>query len=438
MKKIYKVLFLLSVLMLLFSCDKDDTSTDVDNTKTYSNRIILNDLKITGDSVKLSWSKLDTINFTGYLIVRKNKKDLIVNPNDYNNESIISRIYDPSITSFVDKDVLSSPYLEYQVIGLLSNNYIFSNSKPYERPDLKVFNFGDIDVLPDLTNNKFYFIEKGIGKISIFNFESLTVEKSISVDTKIGFCSFGTYNNVRELYVPRSDGWVFVYNSETLQKIDQIDIGRPSSCVVSNNGNLFVSTSAWINQPLKVFNRATKMKVSENGDFEDTRIRIIPNSNSEIIEVTINIGPTDLHYYKFDSSGNFVSQKSDRYHGDYPLDASVFQFFPDGKKFITSNEGAIYDVDLNYLNRLPKGDFLFSDYAFNLNSTIIYGGCSNSKSIVSYSIPNYEKIKEYKTQGYPYKMYRKDNVLICISKTKKTDSYYYNVPSEMIIEKIQL
>lgn len=437
MRKIYNVLFLLSSIMFLISCEKDDVSPDVDNSKTYSNRIILNDLEISGDFVKLTWSKLDTIKFTGYLIVRKNQKDLIINPNDYNSESIISRIYDPSITSFVDKDVLSNPYLEYQVIGLLSNNFIFSNSKTYERPDLKVFNFGDIDVLPDLANNRFYFIEKGVGKISIFNYESLKVEKSISVNAKIGYSSIGVYNNVTELYVPRSDGWVFVYNAETLEKIDQIDIGRPSSCVVNNNGYLFISTSAWTDQPLKVFNRATKKQVSEDGDFEDTRIRLIPNTNSEIIDVTINIGPTDLDYYKFDSDGNFIARKNDRYHGDYPLDANIFQFFPDGKKFITSNEGAIYDVDLNYLSRLPKGDFLFSDYAFNLNSSIIYSACSNSKSIVSYSIPNYEKIKEYQTQGYPYKIFRKDNVLICISKTKKTDGYYNN-PSGMIIEKIQL
>jgi hypothetical protein len=209
------------------------------------------------------------------------------------------------------------------VIGLLSNNFIFSNSITYERPDLKVFNFSDIDVLPDLTNNRFYFIEKSVGKISIFNYESLEVEKSISVDAKIGYSSIGVYNNVSELYVPRSDGWVFVYNAETLEKIDQIDIGRPSSCVVNDNGNLFVSTSAWTNQPLKVFNRATKKQVSEDGDFEDTRIRIIPNTNSEIIDVTINIGPTDLDYYKFDSDGNFILRKNDRYHGDYPLDAHI-------------------------------------------------------------------------------------------------------------------
>jgi hypothetical protein len=86
----------------------------------------------------------------------------------------------------------------------------------------------------------------------------------------------GTFNNVKEIYVPRSDGWVFVYNAETFEKIDQIGIGSPSSCVINNNGNLFISTDQWTNYPLRVFSRTTKQQISKSGDYEDTRLRMIP------------------------------------------------------------------------------------------------------------------------------------------------------------------
>lgn len=440
MKKIKLYLLLATLLTFLFSCEKDDDFSPQNN--SYSNQIVLNDLNITGDSIKLTWSKLDTLKFASYLIVRKDSKDIIINPsNYYSNEYIVAHIYDPSITSYTDKNIPIEPYLEYQIIGLLSNNYsynyIFSNSKVYERPSIKVFDFNVLDIIPDLSNDRFYIIEKSQGKITIFNYESLSIVKSVTTDATIGYCSIGDNGNTKELYVPRSDGWVFVYNAETLEKTDQIDITHPSSCVINNNGKLFISTDAWTNKPLKVFDRTSKQMISENGDFEDTRLRIIPNSNTEIIEVTINIGPIDLDYYKFDANGNFVSHQNDKYHGDYPLDSDIFQFFPDGNKFITDSEGAIYDINMNYINRLPQGDFTFSDYAFNANSTMIYCACSNSKTIVSYSNPEFEKIKEYKTQGYPFKIYRKDNILICISKTT-TNSGYYDSSYKLVIEKIQL
>jgi hypothetical protein len=442
MKKLNITLFLVGLLTLLVSCDKNDNLLPDIIPNSYSNKLVLNDLKITGDTVKLTWSKLDTLKFAGYLIIRKEEKGIVIDPSDYSGSNVIARVYDPNVTSYIDKNIPMSPYLEYQVIGLLTSNYysynyIFSNSKTYERPNIKVFKFNVLDILPDLSNNRFYFIEKNGGKISILNYQNLTIEKSITTNATIGYCSIGTYNNVRELYVPRNDGWVFVYNAETLEKIDQIDIGHPSSCVVNNNGKLFISTDAWTNKPLKVFSRATKQLISENGDFDQTMLRIIPNSNTEIIEVTINIGPTDLDYYKFDSNGNFQIHSDDWYHGDYPLNANIFQFFPNGTKFITSSEGAIYDVNMNYLNRLPKGDYSFSDYAFNSNSSQIYCSCSNSKAIVSYSLPDYVKVNEYKTKGYPYKIFRKENVLICISKTSISDEYY-DSSSNLIIEMIQI
>lgn len=439
MKKMKLYLLFVSTLICFLSCEKNDDFCPQND--SYPNQIILKDLSISGDSIKLSWSKLDTLKFAGYLIIRKDSKDVIIDPTSYNiNQYLVAKIHDPSITSYTDTNIPITPYLEYQIIGLLSNNYdynyIFSNSKVYERPSIKAFDFNVLEIIPDLPNDRLIIIEKNQGKISILDYESLAVVKSVTTNATIGYCSIGNNGNTKELYVPRSDGWVFVYNAETLEKIDQIDMGHPSSCVVNKNGKLFISTDRWT-KPLKVFDRTSKQKISESGDHGGARLRIIPNTNAEIIEVSINISPTDLDYFKFDVNGNFVLHKNDRYHGDYPLNADIFQFFPDGKKFITASEGAIYDIDLNYINRLPKGDLRFSDYAFDSNSSIIYCASSNSKKIVSYSNLSFNKIKEYKTQGYPFKIFRKDDTLICVSKTT-TNSEYSSSSYKLIIEKIKL
>lgn len=435
MKKMKCCLLFTISLFVLLSCAKDEEL----NPNIYSNQIILKDLKISGDSVKLTWTKLDTIKFSGYLIIRKESKNVIVDPTDYNESHVIKKIYDPNITTYTDLNIPLMPYMEYQVVGLLSGkytyDYIFSNSKTYERPSIKIFEFDILDIIPDLTNNRLYIIERSSGKISMIDYETLTTVKTLNSEATIGYCSIGYNGSTKELYVPRSDGWVFVYNAETLEKIDQIDITQPSSCVVNNNGILYISTNAW--WPIKVYDRVTKTKISENGEQEDTRLRIIPNTNTEIIDVTINIGPTDLDYYSYSSNGSFLIHKNDNYHGDYPLNAAIFQFFPDGKKFITSSEAAIYDKNLNYLNRIPKGNYLFSDFAFSADVSLIYCACSNAKKIVSYSSSNFVKNKEYKTQGYPYKIFRKENSLICVSKAAFGSDYSYG-PSNFIIEKIDL
>lgn len=442
MKKIFHSLFIIAFFITLVGCESDSDTILTDNSVSYSDKIVLKGLEVLGDSVKLTWTKLDTLKFSGYLIIRKDNNLVSYNPGDYSSENyVVARIFDPAVTSYIDKTVPVTPYLEYQVVGLLSGgyvyNYIYSNSKTYERPSIKAFEFNPLDIIPDLSNNRFYFIESDNGKISIFDYETLSTVKTITTDAKIGYCSIGTNGSARELYVPRSDGWVFVYNAETLVKIDQIDVGHPSSCVVNNNGKLFISTDAWTNRPLKSFDRLTKKQIAENGDFEDTRLRIIPNTNSGIIEVSLHISPVDLDYYNFDSNGKLLSHLEDRYHGDYPLDAEIFQFFPDAKKFITAAEGAVYDINMNYLNRLPKGNYLFSDYAFNTDATVIYCACSNNRLIISYSNPDFKKIKEYKTLGYPFRIYRKDNQLICISKTTKSSGYPAN-SYQLIIEKIKL
>jgi len=59
----------------------------------------------------------------------------------------------------------------------------------------------------------------------------------------------------------------------------------------------------------------------------------------------------------------------------------------------------MYDINMNYLDRLSKGGELFKDFAFNTDASIIYCACSNMNLIFSYSNPNLTNIKEYKTHG---------------------------------------
>ncbi len=61
------------ILAFMIGCEKDVNIDLTNETNSYSNQIILKGLEVVGDSVKLTWSKLDTLKFSGYLIIRKDK-----------------------------------------------------------------------------------------------------------------------------------------------------------------------------------------------------------------------------------------------------------------------------------------------------------------------------------------------------------------------------
>jgi hypothetical protein len=410
------------ILVILFTaCKKENPATQ----SSFPDKIVLNNLQTSLDSVVLIWSALEHPDFYAYTVIRKES------PSDpgVNISNWISGSHE---TRFVDKYVSYTPYLVYQVVGQLRNGQsIMSNEVSYLRPEIKVIDIKPFDVQFDNQNRKLYFFEKN-GIISIYNVQDKQLVKSLNTGSAIGYCDFGTYNGIKELYVPRNDGWIFVYNAQTLEKIDQISVGLASSCIVFSNNMLYVSSAAWTNRPLKVYNRATKSLIAESGDFELTRFKKIPNSNTELIEISINIAPTDQDYYSFGANGNFILHRDDRYHGDYPLNAGIFEFFPSGNKYITSSSGAIYNKDMAFDATLPRGNLEFTSFCFDGQS--IFCG-TTSKTIEVYSETSYTHLRSIRTKAYPYRLFKDgNNGFICLSST--TFSNYSN-PTKITIETIQ-
>lgn len=423
-----KFILIVFAAIIFAGCSKKNNPTPpVVKTQNYSNKIVLNDVKVTSDSLQISWSKLDTVNFYQYTLYRKDDASAQMIP--------VKQLFKKDQTSISDASVPYSPIVQYQVVGtLLSGVSISSNIVSYLRMDIKTLPLNPFDVIYSSTDHLLYFFETS-GMISIYDLQKGEFVRTLNTQATIGYCDFGVYNNKKELYVPRNDGWIFVYDAVTLEKITQINIGLSTSCVVSDNNVLYVSTAAWTQRPLKVYSRATGQKISETGDFELTRFKKVPNTNTDLLEITINIGPTDQDYYKFLTDGTFISHTDDRYHGDYPLDAGIFEFFPDGNKYITSSNGAIYNTTMTYEASLPRGTLNFTTFTFNKTDQLIYAGCQ-SKNIEVYSMSDYSHVKTIATKAYPYKIFDDNGKILCISKTVKSDSYNNVASASVVIENI--
>lgn len=422
------IILIVKAMLLITACGKSNDNPEVVPPKEFENKIELSAPVADGESIKLSWSKLPSNLFYEYSVLRKD--------DDADSFREIRKVINDSTTHMEDIEVPYSPNVSYQIVGrLLTGILIPSNIVSYKRPSIEILNIIPFDVIHSEADELLYFFEKS-GRISLYDLKTNKVTKQIETNSTIGFADLESYQGKKELYVPRNDGLVFVYDAYTLEKITQITIGLESNCVVSSNNILYVSTSAWADRPLKVYQRSDKRLIEETGNNYRTRYRKIPDTNTSLLEIELN-GATDQRFYQFDARGKMHTNFSAKYYGDYGPDASVFGFFPNGKKYITGTQGAIYNIDLSYDKSLPRGDLLFTAFCFENNEDHIYAA-TTTKTIELYRTSDYTRVKSVKTKAYPYRIFNTSQGLIAVSTIKKNrDQYtFYDRMSKIVIEKI--
>ncbi|WDF54765.1 hypothetical protein [Mucilaginibacter sp. KACC 22063] len=411
-----RIFLLCSLCLIIFSCKKSnpEPSPIIDQTKSYSNKIVIDNAKLVGDSISLSWSKLDTSEFVEYRIMRQDYDGIIF--------KTIAASTNINSVKFVDKNIPYNYVINYQIEGRLKSGvYITSNTASVNRLDITGFGINPFDAIFDKDNRLIYLFEK-LGTISIYDLRRNEIVNKISLTGTNGYSDFGIYNTKKELYVPGNFG-LGIYDAVTLQKIDQIDISFNAISVVSSNSNLYVATNAWLQNPLKVYSRKTKKLISQNGNFDDARLKKIPDTDSEILEISLRSNTNNLNYYKFLQSGDLVNRLSQ--NNSYVTKAEIFEFFPDGKSYITSSNGAIYNSDMTFKATLSDGHLSFTSFDFNKNSNEIYAATQN-KTIEVYDLNNYQHKRTIQTKAYPLKIFDDGSKIICISKPfESNDGYSY-------------
>lgn len=354
-------------------------------------------------------------------------------------EQVGDMIMDKNNTTTYDLNIPYSPEVLYKIVGQIRDApQVYSNTVSHKTSGVNLLNMSPFDVIYRSEEQLIYFFEKS-GRISLYDLKTDKIVKQIETNATIGYADIELFEGTSELYIPRNDGWIFVYDALTLEKITQLTVGLESTSVVSQNNMLYVSTSAWTNRPLKVYQRANRQLITETGDYDRTRLRKIPGSVPKLLEVTLYVGPTNQYFHEFTKEGTLVTSFTDRYHGDYALDATILSFFPNGSKYITANTGAIYNINLEYEKSLPRGNLEYSDFCFDNTGRSIYAA-TTSRSIEMYSTSDYNHLKSIKTKAYPYKIFKTAYGLMSISTMTPNSgqNHYYPTTNKIVIEKITL
>lgn len=400
MKNLSKVLLIAIVGVICFdSCKKHVTN------EAITEQIILYPLQVSGKVVTLKWSKGNADLIYGYKILKIT--DTSINPIQSASYSHV----DKNVTEFTDTLPLL-PYVEYYITAERgpSNNVttLTSNKKSYIRKDINFMKILPKDVIFDKDSHTL-ILYSSIGNIIRYDIPSKQVTNQLNTQVDIGFCDIATYNGVRELYVPRSDGKLMIYNATTLEAIDQINIGKLLASVSNNNGYLFVNS---IEDSIACYNRSTKVLISKTrGGGYDSRLKLVPGTNSEFFAAN---SANEIGYYKFANNGTYISGQSS-YLSPYIISSNPFEVSPSGEYCINSFRGNIIKKDLTTTSSLYLGPTNYiTSFAFNESNQLIYAGY-NAQAIKVYSMNDFSPFKTIVTQGYPLKVFYDNGSILSVS-----------------------
>jgi hypothetical protein len=414
MRKLHLTALLLSALSLfgIMSCKKNN------NNDVSPNAITLDALKVSGNLVTLSWSKLANDSLSDYIIAK------VV---DSTIPQYITNIHvDKSKTSYVDT-LPMTPYVRYYVVAQLPTRVIKSNTQTSVRTDVTFIKMSPKDAVYDRGTRKLY-IYSADGNMALYDVANKTISKQITMDATVGYCALGNYSGTTELYVPRTDGWLFIYNAATLEQIDQINIGSQLYSVTVNDEKLYVTKYDY-SEGIVCYSRATKSKLSSTNASDIKRLRLVPGTNSEFFGAG---DYSSASYFKFSNTGSFISQQS-KYLSSYYMYSDIFEIFPDGSKFITGGSGIIVDKDLTYVSTLPHGSTTFTSFDFDNTNNLVYASC-NSKTIQAYAMSNYQLTRTVNTLGYPKKIFYDNGTLLSVSLSGYDPYSYYNYSTYCFVE----
>ena len=331
----------------------------------------------------------------------------------------------PSMKSYTDQSVPFADSVVYFVRAYNKAGYSSqSNLLTVKGNTIFEYNIVQAELLQG--TSRIYFRTQD-NHILVFDYKLKTLITDKVMDSEIGYFDLANNGFGNELYVPRADGWLYIYDASNFTLKEEVNVGVPVTCVETDgNGIMYtsVSPSPWWEQPLRVFKRSNLQFLGGTGDFDECRLRLL-QSNTEIIEITTTIGPTDMDYYEF-ADGVPSNHANDFYHGDHPLDADIFKVAPAHHYLVTSSQGSIYSANssMSYQGSLPVGFDSFTDFEFSSDASVIYGSFGQSRRIATFAFPSLEKTSEYKTAGYPAFIFRVNNQLVVVSSAQPVGNYF--------------
>jgi hypothetical protein len=366
-----------------------------------------------GPNIALIWTKYAGDDFKSYEIYRSEEENS-------SQEVLVATVNNINTVTFVDSLAPFATQVFYYLRAVTATETSrSSNSIKVDNPAGAVFLFNPEDVVMHPTQNVFYAVDKGAGKLRVINIDTFSEIANVSLQGTPGFIDIGDNGFGIEVYVPSSDGWIYVYDADKLTLKKSINTGLSTPCVVTNGSGYLAASvmpSPWWEQPVRTYSRSTGINIGGDGGFDGDRLRFVPGQQ-KIISISRSVSPTDMEYFELNSKGEITLHMDDTQHGSYPLNASIFRISKSGDYVVTGGEGAVYLTTraMEYKGMIQRGSLMFSDFAFSDDGKTIYAATQNRKSIQIAHYPQLTRDNEILLRGTPKFVFYRSGRLYTVS-----------------------
>lgn len=368
---------------------------------------------VVSGQVNIKWAKYLGNDFSRYELYRSD--------NASEDGQMIASFSSVDSLKFSDKTppLVSEVYYYVKVLNT-SEKFRNSNRISVAYPGGKIYFYSVTDVVHHPTEPIIYILDNAGYKLRAINYETNEEISGTTIQGIAGKMAIADNGFGLEIYLPSSNGNIYVYEASTLNLVTTISTGLPVKCVVTNGHGYIVASlrpDPWWEQPVRTYSRSTGMNISGNTGsnvFESNILRFIPNSD-KIISISTSVSPVDMDYFELSNTGTITLHADDSYHGDHYLDPYIFRISGNGEYLVTDKTGTVYSATqtMIYEGEIERGTLYFSDYVFSSDSKTIYAGTSNRNSIQIVKYPELTRTNELMTKGYPdFMFFVKGNIIV--------------------------
>jgi hypothetical protein len=406
LKKMKRILHLTLFLgTFVLGCDKT-----IDVSQYDPHPLTLKVVELQGNTYKMSWNALPTSDFIDYQLIRSindTVPDMLPNDTLIRTASLVTRINDKEQTTFFDSVTIAGGKVSFRLFARYRDHSVSSiNVKLTGTADVtEIPNVGD-QIFYSAQNNLFIFADKVNDLLATLNLNNNAFrEASIPLDdgTIMGF-NDGFGNGI--LYTGGNFGSMLGLDPVTLMRSMNFFTNSRNAPVSVGGGGNFAYCS--------VVESATTSSIQlfENVNFSSRLggitllnniawILVKPPTVDDLFAIESNTTNAQVMVFQnlaWNKVNNPVKYNTSR---SSLVDASRFEFAPDGSFFVTGRQGNIYNRSIVLSKQLNSNANYNSFYIDgNLN---IYA--ATNRRIDIYNAPNYNLTRSIACRVNPSKIF---------------------------------
>ncbi len=429
-------MFLILVASTAVSCKKE--VIDKYELRPPSSKSLILNTDAQGDSrrVLLQWSKYNGKSFKHYSINRMAR--VIEDGNLVEKTSNIATLEDVNDVEYEDDLPPNAVWARYNIVATEaeSGTSVLSN---FSQVNLDGPYFGfpgleQVEVLIDIEAKLLYFVQLGSGVVSTVSYvdNRLVARDSIRRRLVPGTLAPPSGQQPKALYVPTEDGWLYVLDPATLAIQKRLFLEELGISSVIASGSTFIAATHRGNYggKIKVYDRTTNNLIDESAYY--SYVSLFKFTEYPRTFFSITSVPAQLARFALTDDDKITSISEDNYNGDHPLRSEIVVVAPNGSRFVTTGQGAIYNNSLVHEQTLAPYSYFdpaYQHYAFNDDGSVLYAASADEFKIEQIPLPGKEVAATFYTSGHPYRLFKDGEHLVVVNMAQML----YTSPSDFYL-----